>query len=49
MRVRYHGSRTFGSLVAFYSDVTGKAFNFAYLLWPSVLNSHLKQSLSTMN
>lgn len=23
MRVRYHGSRTFGSLVAFYSDVTG--------------------------
>ncbi|GMY17294.1 5'-adenylylsulfate reductase-like 4 [Fagus crenata] len=23
MRVRYHGSRTYGSLVAFYSDVTG--------------------------
>lgn len=42
MRVRYHGSRTYGSLVAFYSDVTGKAFHLgAYLLWPSVLNSHL--------
>ncbi|XP_044475942.1 5'-adenylylsulfate reductase-like 4 isoform X2 [Mangifera indica] len=29
MRIRYHGSRTFGSLVAFYSDVTG--FNSASL------------------
>lgn len=25
MRVRYHGSRTLGSLVGFYNDVTGKA------------------------
>ncbi|KAB5568703.1 hypothetical protein DKX38_002496 [Salix brachista] len=26
IRVRYHGSRALGSLVAFYSDVTGKGF-----------------------
>ena len=27
MRVRYHGNRSFESLGAFYSDVTGKAFD----------------------
>lgn len=25
MRVRYHGSRTLGSFIAFYGDVTGRA------------------------
>jgi hypothetical protein len=28
MRVRYQGSRTLGSLVSFYSDETGKPFQF---------------------
>lgn len=37
MRVRYHGSRTLDSLVAFYSDVTGMAFYFwSYLSWDTL-------------
>lgn len=33
MRVRYHGSRTPGSLIAFYSDVTGKILPFTQGLY----------------
>lgn len=33
MRVRYHGSRSLNSLVAFYRDVTGKHFYFLQLEW----------------
>lgn len=51
MRVRYHGSRTFGSLVAFYSDVTGKAFTFVIccglLFWIPISNSLCLQWINT--
>lgn len=33
MRVRYHGSRTLGSLLGFYSDVTGKSMSTRALLY----------------
>jgi len=37
MRVRYHGSRTINSLVAFYSDVTGKL----HQPFPTKLSSYI--------
>eukprot|EP00258_Populus_trichocarpa_P002411 XP_002302300.3 5'-adenylylsulfate reductase-like 4 [Populus trichocarpa] len=47
MRVRYHGSRTLGSLVAFYSDVTG--IKTAFLDEGSVDEYHTMKNMTHLS